>query len=183
MKITPLSLSTFLCIISLCSLGLLGCQSCRQFFYNTPSTEQTFACDYPLGIIGEIEPVFIEDIKQPFSARIDTGATTSSIDADDIIEFERDRKQWVTFTIKLSENEEIKVSKPVIRRIKIKRPGINESRYIVQLSIRLGKEILIEEFSLGNRDKFKHPVLIGRNVLAGRALVDVNRHNTLSTGF
>ena len=32
---------------------------------------------------------------------------------------------------------------------------------------------------LANRDKFEHPVLIGRNILTGRALVDTALSNTL----
>ena len=42
---------------------------------------------YPLGIIGEVETVRLPDFKSSFEARVDTGATTCSIDAFDIKNF------------------------------------------------------------------------------------------------
>ena len=48
-------------------------------------------------ILGGIEKVSIDSIKQSFDARVDTGATTSSLNAVDVKEFERDGKNWVKF--------------------------------------------------------------------------------------
>ena len=41
-----------------------------------------------LPIIGEVEPIYFLPMKTPFLARIDTGATTSSIDCDDVEYFD-----------------------------------------------------------------------------------------------
>ncbi len=135
---------------------------------------------YPLGIIGEIEPVTIIPFEKPFEARIDTGATTSSIHATNIKEFERDGKKWVSFDIVNPTTKEKKsFRKRLIRVDAIVRVENNETRYFVRLDIRFGDKLLTRKFSLADRSKFKYPVLIGRNVLAGLAIVDVTRKNTL----
>ena len=48
-------------------------------------------------IIGEVELVQVVPVGVTKKARIDTGATTTSIDAQDIVLFERDGKKWVKF--------------------------------------------------------------------------------------
>ena len=50
-------------------------------------------------IIGETEMVRITPPQVTLKARIDTGATTTSIDARNITAFERDSKKWVKFSV------------------------------------------------------------------------------------
>ena len=50
-------------------------------------------------IIGGVETLYILPIEMPFQARMDTGAETSSMDADHIRPFERDGEKWVSFNI------------------------------------------------------------------------------------
>ena len=64
---------------------------------------------YPLGIIGATEPVYLKNMSSVFLARIDTGAETSSIDASDIKEFERDGESWVSFKVKNRVTNEEKI--------------------------------------------------------------------------
>ena len=51
----------------------------------------------PTNIIGAVEPFYILPMKSAFYARVDTGATTSSIDVENLKRFERDGKKWVSF--------------------------------------------------------------------------------------
>ncbi|MFR6033305.1 MAG: RimK/LysX family protein [Bacilli bacterium] len=79
---------------------------------------------YPLGIIGEVETVRLPDFKSSFEARVDTGATTCSIDAFDIKNFERDGRKWVSFKIKSrTSGEQKSFELPVVRIVPIKRHG------------------------------------------------------------
>ena len=131
-------------------------------------------------IIGEIEPIYFQPMKSPFSARIDTGATTSSIDASNIREFERDGEKWVSFyLINRQTGEKQLFEKQIQKTAKIKRVDVSESRIFVEMTVRFGKETFNSKFSLSNRDKFKFQALIGRNLLSGRAIVDTTIANTL----
>ena len=50
----------------------------------------------PANVIGAVERVYLPPMKSPFLSRIDTGATSSSLDAESIKIFERDGKSWVS---------------------------------------------------------------------------------------
>ncbi len=56
-------------------------------------------------ILGQQEWVWIDKVKSNFRARVDTGAATSSLNAVDLQEFERDGKKWVRFSLAHDENE------------------------------------------------------------------------------
>lgn len=147
----------------------------------SPQYAENQMANLPLGIIGEVETVYLPDFKTPFEARIDTGATTSSIDAFDIKNFERDGKKWVSFKVKSrTSDEQMTFELPVVRTVEIKRhEAAPVYRYSVMLKMRMGHITLDREFTLADRSEFEYPVLIGRNVLSGLAAVDTSRKNTL----
>lgn len=142
-------------------------------------SEKTY---YPLGIIGEVEPTYLKDMKSVFPARIDTGAETSSIDVTNIKEFERDGDSWVSFDIENRETKEKKMfEKKITRKTNIKRQkGGDEIRITVNMEIKIGNQYFVKEFTLANREKFNYQVLIGRNILNGLAIVDVGIKNSLN---
>ena len=43
----------------------------------------------------------------------------------------------------------------------------------------MGEEIIDTEFTLNDRSKFEYQVLIGRNIINGRFLIDSSIENTL----
>lgn len=133
-------------------------------------------------IIGEIEPVTIVAAQTTFPARIDTGATTSSIDAQQIVRFERDGKSWVRFNVKDRQTGKLKkLESKITRIVEIKRHGTDpQNRIVVKLKSKIGSKTLNVEFSLADRSSFEYPVLVGRNILEGRFLVDVSKKNTTS---
>ncbi len=142
------------------------------------------ADNVPLGIIGEIEPVYIETIPHAFPARIDTGASICSIDVEDVKPFERDGKPWVSFSIRHRESgETFPFERKVLRTVAIKQKEGEESqrRPMVEMHIRMGGYETLQEFSLADRENFSYQVLIGRNLLTGTAIVDVSRSNVLAT--
>lgn len=133
-----------------------------------------------LEIIGGVEPVYFMPLKAPFSSRIDTGAETSSIDADNIRPFERDGEKWVSFTLVNAQNGEKHVfEKRIKRKTVIRRSESDEPRYVVNMDIKIGKDVINAEFTLAKRDKFNYQGLIGRNIINGRFIVDPSVENTI----
>ena len=145
-----------------------------------PAIEVKKQTTHSLGTIGEVEPIYVLPMKSPFSSRVDTGAKISSLDAKNVKMFERDGEKWVSFTMKNRETgESHRFEKEIVRDVYIKRPKKDERRYIVRMNVKIGPEVLIEEFTLADREKFEYQVLIGRNILTGRAVVDTSLSNTL----
>ncbi|MDW6004259.1 ATP-dependent zinc protease family protein [Vibrio mangrovi] len=145
-------------------------------------------------ILGQVERVSIDSIKQKFDARVDTGAATSSLDATDIEEFERNGKDWVKFhlagraktsTEKDSRPEEKSnwIEAPVLRYVKIRQASTadTERRAVVELWISVGKIRERTEFTLADRSHMSHPILLGREFLRDIALVDVSKEFIQST--
>lgn len=131
-------------------------------------------------VLGEVEKVRLDAIDQSFDARIDTGAVTSSLNAVDIEEFERNGEQWVRFHLdnnKAKVDEQQWIEAPVIRFVKIRQSTTNEveRRAVVELWIKLGKIHEKAQFTLADRSQMSHPILIGREFIRDIAVVDVSK--------
>ena len=131
-------------------------------------------------IIGAIEPIYILPLKSAFYARVDTGATTSSIDVENLKHFERDGVAWVSFDVVNTRSKETHhFEKEVIKRVKIKRIEQEEHRVKVMMEVKFGGKKLKTEFTLAERSGFEYQGLIGRNILTGRYIVDTSLSYTL----
>lgn len=135
----------------------------------------------PVGIIGQVEPIVVYPAGIVLEARIDTGATTSSIDSYDETLFERDGRRWVRFyLLDRKTKKKHKFEKPVVRFVRIvEHDGKPARRPVVTLTISMGKVVLKRQFTLANRHNFAYQMLVGRNVLNGQAAVDVSVSRTL----
>lgn len=161
----PLVLLAALLVLSGCKTSSSISESVNTFERNRPSV-----------VVGALEVAHFAEVGFPLVARVDTGATTSSIDARSIRRFERDGEEWVRFTVKDRDSEAtIKLEKPVYRIARIEKHGPDEKRYVVRLSLTLGEQAPVDaEFTLISRRQFNYPVLLGRNILEGAYMVDVS---------
>ena len=134
-----------------------------------------------LPIIGAVEWASVEPTGLAMEARIDTGADTTSIHAEDIQLIERDGKRYVRFNlIDPDSAEKLPVERRLRRRVLIKQTeGPDDRRYVVKLWITLGETRSQVDVTLSDREIFEYPLLIGRNILTDTAIVDVSRHHTL----
>ena len=124
-------------------------------------------------IIGATEMVRITPPKVTLKARIDTGATTTSIDARNITPFERDSKKWVKFSV-FDGKKEYKVERPIARTIMIKRHGTEaQERFVIKMRVSVGDTTQLIDVSLTDRSDYEYPILIGRNFLTDYFIVDV----------
>ncbi len=128
-------------------------------------------------ILGEEEWVYVPGLEESFRARVDTGATTSSISAIDIVPFERDGKDWVKFKIEHDGIKSKEVSLPVERWVKIKQSSSEgtQRRAVIVANIQIGDLKDKTEFTLADRTHLKYPLLLGRSFFRDVAVVDVSK--------
>jgi len=129
-------------------------------------------------IIGRFEYVDINKVPRPIPAKIDTGAFRSSIHVSDIEEVTVKGKRALKFTVlgHPGHLDSAKVTTRKFNQVQVKSSNGHEStRYEVKLRIRLGYKNFITSFTLADRSSNAFPILIGRDALRNRFLVDVTK--------
>ncbi|MBR9871758.1 MAG: ATP-dependent zinc protease [Gammaproteobacteria bacterium] len=131
-------------------------------------------------VVGEVEKLFLADAKTVYTARIDSGAETSSIHTRNVKRFERDGGNWVRFEVPVpgsSGEEWVTLEKEISRRVKIIQSAADEAerRVVVELQFAIGDHEQVAEFTLADRTNLTYEVLIGRNVLRDVMLIDVGK--------
>jgi len=134
-----------------------------------------------LPIVGATEWVRIEPAGLLLESRIDTGAVTTSVHADNIQLVEKEGKRYVRFVLTDPNNgEKIEQELRLRRRVLIKQSGLPDSRrYVVRMWVTLGETRSRIDVNLSDRTGFEYPLLIGRNFLTDSMIVDVSRHHTV----
>lgn len=129
----------------------------------------------PLKIIGNSVIVKIADI-QNIPAKVDTGATISSVWASDISLTPNNQLEFCLFApeSQLYTGEKITVNEYSVRKVR-NSTGQEEIRYMVVLpTVIRGKKIRVT-YTLADRSKNDFPVLVGRRALNKKFLVDVSK--------
>jgi hypothetical protein len=129
-------------------------------------------------VLGRREWMWIETINSVFEARVDTGATTSSISAQDIVVFEKDGKRWARFLlVPNGEESRFEVEAPLVRYVRIlqssQEGGEYDRRPVVSMTVKVGNFIEETQFTLTDRSHMTYPILLGRSFLKDIAVVDV----------
>jgi len=128
-------------------------------------------------IVGSEEWCALPDIGLPVvKMRVDSGAKTSSIHAFNINQHERNGKQYVSFDVHpLQQNRKItkRCEALLVDKREVKSSsGHVETRLVVKTHIKLGDETWDIELTLTNRDSMGYRMLLGRQAMKGRILVD-----------
>lgn len=109
-------------------------------------------------------------------ARVDSGAKTSAIHAFNIQPFSKKGQSWVSFEVHpLQHNRKtvIRCEAPVMdRRIIKSSNGTTEKRFVIKTPIDIGGNVWDIELTLTNRDSMGFRMLLGREAMLGRMLVD-----------
>lgn len=127
--------------------------------------------------IGWREWVRLPELGLPdMRAKIDTGAKTSAIHAFEVTRFTKNGERWVRFRIhprKTMPEKECVCEAPIIDERVVKDSGGHaEQRYVIRQTVYLGQYHWDIEMTLTDRDTMNFLMLIGREALAGRFLVD-----------
>lgn len=130
-----------------------------------------------LSVIGWREWVALPGLAIPsIKAKIDTGAKTSSLHAFDIERFRRGRKTMVRFFVhplQKSSEPTIRVETPLIDCRSVKSSsGHQADRPVILTTIELLSACWEIELTLANRDQMGFRMLLGRQALKDRFLVD-----------
>lgn len=109
-------------------------------------------------------------------ARVDSGAKTSSLHAFNIRSFTRSNEAWVGFDVHPIQNNRkvvVRCECPVVDRRYVKSSsGTKEKRFVINAPLQIGGEIWDVELTLTNRDAMGYRMLLGRQAMSGRILVD-----------
>lgn len=112
-------------------------------------------------------------------AKVDTGARTSSLHAFGIEAFTRDGVPWVRFEVhpwQRSTGGVVTVEAPVLDLRWVRSSsGERERRHVVSLPVRVAGQTTTVEVTLANRDAMGFRMLLGRQALRPRFLVDPGR--------
>lgn len=115
--------------------------------------------DFPLLSMNHIE------------AKIDTGAYTSAIHCKHIKQISREGKEILELQLL---DDTIHYAELFTKKLIKNSFGEKEERYVIKTLICIGKKKILTTISLSDRENMRYPVLIGRRLLKGKFVVDVN---------
>ena len=132
-------------------------------------------------LIGSQEWCSFENLNIPsIKARIDSGAKTSSIQSPNIKKFKQGKESWVSFDVNpIQDNLSIVVhceSKIVDVRIVKSSSGITDKRFVIMEKVQIGNNSFEIELTLANRDGMDFRMLLGREAMKDRFIVDPSKH-------
>lgn len=130
-----------------------------------------------LPIIGWRESVALPDLKVPhIKVKVDTGARSSSLHAFDLKTFKKEGRDWAQFEIhpnQRNSKDEVIVEVPILeyRRVRSSN-GTSSMRPVILTKVDLLGFTWEIELTLANRDEMGFRMLLGREAIRGRFLVD-----------
>ncbi len=109
-------------------------------------------------------------------ARVDSGAKTSALHAVNISPFKKNGEHWVRYDVHPLQNDgktTIHCESPIIDRRRVKSTsGLVEVRYVIRTILSIAETSWEIEVTLTNRDSMGFRMLLGRQAMSGRILVD-----------
>ena len=123
--------------------------------------------------LGWLEKVRLSPGDIVLTAKLDSGADSSSLNASGLREFERQGRKWVSFEISDRNGQKTILERPVVRTAMVKRRfGKPETRPVVSLGICVGGHFMETNVNLVDRANFENQLLLGRSFMAGNVTVD-----------
>ncbi len=128
-------------------------------------------------VIGKEEWCALPDLGIPaIKAKIDSGARTSALHASNIRLFTSRGEKWVSFDVRpLQKDRRTTVAcraRLVDQRSVKSSSGHTEKRPVIEASIRIGGVTETIQLTLTNRDAMGYRMLLGREAMHGRMLID-----------
>jgi hypothetical protein len=131
-------------------------------------------------VIGTVENIEITTFGlEGVSAKIDTGATTSSMHVSNL---EIDKKRNMVSFTPLDKSHKGFVNKrfrvPIVAQVRVQSSnGTSQMRALIKVDIIIKGKRLETYFSLSDRKDMQYPVLIGKDVLSSNFIIDTGISN------
>lgn len=180
----------FAAFAALCVINLTACvttQTPNDVTQNDTDSAKTQPSvqEQPYEVMGWVERVQVGTLDFTPAAKLDSGAKTSSIDAEIIRTFKENDQEYIVFRVSFDEKEggEQIFEAPITRWVRIKRKGGDKDyirRPVVEMTFCIGGDRIKEEVNLSDREHFTYPILIGRNMLKDNILIDSSKTFTHS---
>ncbi len=136
-------------------------------------------------VLGWREWISLPELGLKVKAKVDTGARSSALHAFDIETFSRGGERWVRFRVHpVQRDSSITVlAEAPLADEKYVRPssGHAEHRPVIRALLQLGDEAWPVEITLARRDVMGFRMLLGRQAIRGRHVVDPARSFVVST--
>ncbi|WP_340066620.1 30S ribosomal protein S6--L-glutamate ligase [Ascidiimonas aurantiaca] len=128
-------------------------------------------------IVGSQEWISLPELSIPaIKVRVDSGAKTSALHAVNIHPFNRNNEAWVTFDVFPIQHNGKKVihceARVIDKRVIKSSTGNRENRYVIKTTLKVNDLLFDIELTLTNRDSMGYRMLLGREAMAGRMVVD-----------
>ena len=111
--------------------------------------------------------------------KVDTGARSSALHAYDVHEFQRDGETWVRFKVHPMQRKSLKCTEAEAKILEYRMVrssnGKSEKRPVIETKVDLLGVCLPVELTLTNRDAMGFRMLLGRQAIRKRFLVDSSR--------
>lgn len=133
-------------------------------------------------VAGYLERVALTEHDLVLKARLDTGATLSSLNALNLERFEREGEEWVRFNVRDPKDEQdlLTLEHPVKRNIRVvQHSGKHQRRPVIELTLCVGQHQRRADVSLVDRSQFTYQLLVGRNHMRDALLVDPGKRYLL----
>ncbi|MFQ5731968.1 MAG: ATP-dependent zinc protease [Planctomycetaceae bacterium] len=133
-----------------------------------------------LPVIGWREWVRLPELGiKTIKAKVDTGARSSSLHAFDLREFDRDNEQWVRFNVcpVQRKNDKVIATEAKVLEYRSVRSSSGKAtlRPVVATTVELLGVTWDVELTLANRDQMGFRMLLGREAVRRRFLVDAGK--------
>jgi hypothetical protein len=136
-------------------------------------------------IVGTLELCNLPELTiHALNVRVDTGATTSSLHVDNIEEYHHDEELWVSFDIhpdihNVAQKVRREAKVDAIKRVKSSTATL-EKRYAIKTQIQMAELTWSIQLTLTDRSEMTYLMLLGREAMAGKFLVDPELEYVLS---
>jgi len=128
-------------------------------------------------LIGWQEIISLPQLNIPaIEIKIDTGAKTSSLHAENIEFFNKDGKEYISFDVHPVQKHKdviIRCQSLVTGKKQVKSSsGHQEKRPIIKTDLKIGDHIFAIDLNLTKRDYMKSRMLLGRDAMKGNIIID-----------